>query len=37
MKAKGVEREEAQGAMKKKELKIIVDLGIGEGEFSVDL
>jgi glutamate N-acetyltransferase/amino-acid N-acetyltransferase len=35
MKAKGVEREEAQGAMKKKELKIIVDLGIGEGEFEV--
>ncbi len=35
MKAKGVEREEAQEAMKKKELKIIVDLGIGEGEFEV--
>ncbi len=35
MKAKGVGREQGQEAMKKKELRIIVDLGIGEGEFGV--
>jgi len=35
MKAEGVGREEAQEAMRKKELKIIVDLGIGKGEFAV--
>ena len=35
MKAKGVGREQSQEAMKTRELRIIVDLGIGEGEFGV--
>ncbi|MDI3542756.1 MAG: glutamate N-acetyltransferase / amino-acid N-acetyltransferase, partial [Candidatus Atribacteria bacterium] len=35
IKAKEVAREQGQEAMKKKELEIVVDLGIGEGSFEV--